>query len=129
MKQLIINRKFTFTLGALFLIPTAWFILISLLKYGFGVPYLFDSTEPLLEKLGIKESLGWTINLLILFGPSLALMLNVLSILKIEFDNGKDLFSVRLSIQKHWLNLLIIFIAGSLLSILFVYLMGENCRC
>jgi len=129
MKQLIINHKLTFALGALFVIPTAWFILISLLKYSLGVPYLFDSTEPLLLKLGIKESLGWNINLLILFGPILALMLNVLSILKIEFDNGKDLFSVRLSFQKHWLNLLLIFIAGSILLILFMYLVGENCRC
>ena len=126
MQQLIINRKWTFTLGALLVIPTAWFIFISLLKYGLGAPYLFDNSQPFLERLGIKESLGWNINLLILFGPIIALLLNLFSILKMEFINEKDEFSLRLYFQKHWLNMLIIIFAALVLLILFVYLFGEN---
>ena len=126
MQQLIINRKWTFTLGALLIIPAAWFIFISLLKYGLGAPYLFDNSQPFLERLGIKESLGWNINLLILFGPIIALLLNVSSILKMEFVNEKDEFSLRLYVQKHWLNMLVIIFASLVLLILFLYLLGEN---
>ena len=129
MKQIIINRKLAFALGALLAFPTAYFIFIALLKYGLKSSYLFDSAQPFLEGLGIKESLGWNINLLILFGPLIALSLNLFSFLQIEWYNEKENFSIRLSIQKHWWNLILVVFSGVLLAILFSYMLGENCRC
>ena len=49
-------------------LPTTY-VLISILKYGWEIDGPFDSSAPLLERMGIKESPGWNINLLILFGP------------------------------------------------------------
>ena len=129
MKQIIINRRWAVTFGLLLAFPTAYFILISLLKYWLGLPYLFDSSQPLLERLGIKQSLGLNINLLILFDPLIALILNLLSVLKIEWYNRKEDFSVRLSIQKHWWNMALVIFSGLLLATLFIYALGENCRC
>ena len=127
--QLTINRKWAIALGTLLAFPTAYFILISLLKYGPGSSYLFDSAQPLLERLGIKESLGMNINLLILFGPLVALALNLLSVLRIEWYNEKENFSLRLSIQKHWWNMVLVIVSCVLLATLFIYALGENCRC
>ena len=127
--QHTINRKWSLAFGILLSFPTAYFIFISLLKYGLGLPFLFDSTQPILERLGIKESLGLNINLLILFGPLIALMLNLISVFKIEWYNEKEKFSVRISVQKHWCNMTLIIFSGVLLAILFIYALGENCRC
>ena len=127
--QLTINRKWSFAFGALLALPTAYFIFISLLKYGLRIPNLFDSAQPLLESLGIKESLGWNINLLILFGPLIAMLLNLFAVLRIEWYNEKEDFSVKLSIQKHWWNMILVIFSGLLLATLFIYALGENCRC
>lgn len=129
MKQVTINRRWSLLLGALLAFPTAYFILILLFKYVFEIPYLFDSVQPLLERMGVKDSLGWNINLLILFGPLVALGLNLLFVLKIEWYNQKKNFSIKLSIEKHWWNIVLIIVSGILLATLFIYALGENCRC
>ncbi|HEV8079907.1 MAG TPA: hypothetical protein VGP43_04290 [Chitinophagaceae bacterium] len=127
--QYTINRKWALTFGVPLALPTAYFISISLLKYGMGVPFLYDSAQPLLDKFGIKESLGWNINLLILFGPLIALALNLFSVLRIEWQNERENFSIKLSIQKHWWNMMLVIFSGLLLAILFIYAIGENCGC
>ncbi len=129
MKQITINRNAAAAFGVMLAFPTAYFILISLLKYVFGISYLFDTAQPLLERMGIKESLGLNINLLILFGPLIAMLLNLLAVLKIEWFNQKDFFSVKLSLQKHWWNMALLIFSGILLATLFIYVLGENCRC
>ena len=127
--QQTINRKWAILLGILLAGPTAYFILISLLKYALGSPYLFDSAQPLLERLGIKESLGFNINLLILPGPLIAMILNLLAVLKIDWYNQQEMFTVKLSIQKHWWNMVLVIFSGLILVTLFIYALGENCRC
>jgi hypothetical protein len=129
MKQIVVNRKLAFSFGVLLAFPTAYFIFIALLKYGLGSSYLFDSAQPFLERTGIKESLGWNINLLILVGPFIALGLNLHSVLRIEWQNEKENFVLRLSIQKHWWNMVLVIFSCLLLATLFIYAIGENCRC
>jgi len=129
MKPNVINTNRVFWIGTLLTLPTAYFILISLLKYVFGISYLFDTAQPLLERMGIKESLGLNINLLILFGPLIAMLLNLLAVLKIVWFNQKDFFSVKLSLQKHWWNMALVIFSGILVATLFIYALGENCRC
>jgi hypothetical protein len=109
--------------------PTAYFIIISLCKYVFGIPYLFDSAQPLLERVGIKEALGWNINLLILFGPLLALVLNLIPVVRMEWYNDREHFSIKFFIEKHWWNMMLVIVSSILLATLFIYALGENCRC
>ena len=110
-------------------LPTAYFILISVLKYIFGVDGPFDSMQPALEQLGIKESLGWNINLLILFGPVIALIIAATQVLKIQFHFTKEQFDFHVQIRKHWFALFVAVLSAGLLAILFLYLAGENCNC
>jgi hypothetical protein len=128
MKQL--TKQNWLTAAALLLsLPTAYFIAISVLKYELGIDGLFDSIAPWLERMGIKETIGWNINLLILLGPVVACLLSIFQVLKINWRFTKEHFQFHLTIRKHWYPLLVTGFSLSLLAILSIYLLGENCNC
>ena len=131
MKQIIVNRKWAFTLGALLAFPAAYFIFIALLKYGLGSSYFFDNAQPLLERMGIKEPLGWNINLLIFnSGPPMVLTINLFfSFLKIRPQQWERNFFNKVIHSK----VLVEYRAGNFFrgaagNFIF-YVWGENCRC
>jgi hypothetical protein len=129
MKTQILKPGLSAVIGLLLTAPTLYFILISVMKYVFGLPALFDAAQPTLETLGIKEAIGWNINLLILFGPLVALLLNLNSVLDINWQGTRDDIIVQLLFQKLVRNWLVIVISGLCLLALFVYAIGENCNC
>ena len=122
------NSRYTWlnTLSLLLVLPTVYFIIISVLKYGLGLDGPYDSAEPLLLQLGIDESLGLNINLLILFGPLLALGLTVWQILRIDWNFNNEEFDFRIRVLKKWFPLFIAFLSVLVLATLFIYLVGEN---
>ena len=85
------NRLTAFAL--LLILPTAYFICISVLKYVLDIDGPFDSSAFFLERMGIKESPGWNINLLILPGPVFALIISVLQLLEVDWQFPKNKFS------------------------------------
>lgn len=127
--QLTINRNLSFALGMLLSLPTVYFIIISFLKFQWEYDYLYNAAEPLLQSAGLNESLGLNINLLLLFGPLLALALNLMSILKVDWFNDRNVFSVKVFIEKHWWNMMIILVSALSLLMLFIYGLAENCNC
>lgn len=129
MRPFKLSFNLTSLAGGLLTLPALYFIFISIMKYVFGWEYLFDVSAPVLGKMGIKESLGWNINLLILFGPLLALLLNMLSVLHIHIETTRDKIDCRFSITKNWKNLAVVLLSTSVLFTLFVYQLGENCSC
>jgi len=129
MKQSFISYRTAAWAGLLLSLPTAYFFLISILKFELNTPGLYDAIEPSLQSLGLREDFGWNINLLILFGPVLALLLNVFSVLHIRFETTKEKIDCRVSINKSWKNLAVVLLSGIVLLILFAYLFVENCNC
>lgn len=115
-------------LSLLLALPTAYFICISILKYEMRVDAPFDSIAPFLERMGIKETLGLNINLLILFGPFVAFLLAVFQVLKIDWQFTREQFLFHFTIKKRWFPLLMIAFSLSLLAFLGIYMIGENCR-
>ena len=115
-------------LSLLLALPTAFFIYISVLKYEMGVDAPFDSMAPVLEKMGIKETLGWNINLLILFGPFVAFLLTIFQVVRIDWRFTKEQFLFHFAVKKRWFPLLVIAFSMSLLAFLAIYMIGENCR-
>lgn len=109
-------------------LPTACFICIAILKYEMGVDAPFDSIAPFLERMGIKEALGWNINLLILFGPLVAFLLTVFQVVKINWQFTREQFLFHVAVKKRWFPLLVIAFCLSLLAFLAFYMIGENCR-
>ena len=114
-------------ISLLLALPTAYFIFISILKYEMAIDAPFDSIAPFLERMGIKETLGWNINLLILLGPVAAFLLTILQLLKMDWQFTKEQFVFHFTIRKQWFPLLVAGFSISLLAFLFIYLIGENC--
>ena len=108
-------------------LPTAYFLGISVLKYEMGIDAPFDTAAPFLERMGIKESLGWNINLLILLGPLVAVVLSIFQVLKIKFQFIQNHFLFQFILKKRWSPLLVAAFSVSLPVVLFIYLAGENC--
>ena len=122
------HRRFTgLNIIALLLVfPAFYFILISVLKYGLGIHGPFDASKPMLESMGINESPGWNINLLILFGPLVAMILTLLQVLGIEWHFAGEQFRLHISIRKRWFPIVIALLSGLVLATLFIYLFWEN---
>ena len=113
----------------LLVLPTAYFILISVLKYILGVHAPYDAIEPSLENWGIRESvIGWNINLLILFGPLMAFLLTIFQVLKIDWKVTDEELLFHFSVQKRWFPLLVALFSAGVMGILFLYALGENCN-
>jgi hypothetical protein len=128
MKQLT-RSNWPTTAALLLSLPTAYLISISILKYGLGMNGPFDASAPLLENMGIKESLGWNINLLILLGPLTGFFLASLQVLKIKWEFSKEDFQFHFTIRKKWFPILVAAFSASILGVLFLYASGENCNC
>lgn len=128
MKQVTKNNWITW--AALLLgLPTAYLICISILKYALNINEPFDSSAPLLERWGIKESFGWNINLLILLGPIAGFLLAIFQVLIVKWQFTKEGFHFEFTVMKRWFPILVAAFSISLLAILFFYLLGENCNC
>jgi hypothetical protein len=128
MKQVGKNNWITWA-ALLLALPTAYFICISILKYRLNINEPFDSSAPLLERWGIKESLGWNINLLILLGPIAGFLLAIFQVLIVKWQFTKEDFHFEFTVMKRWFPILVAAFSISLLTILFFYLLGENCNC
>ncbi|HYJ38236.1 MAG TPA: hypothetical protein VEV87_06450 [Chitinophagaceae bacterium] len=114
-------------IGCLLAIPAAYFLLINILN-EIGLPGLYNLSEPLLESLGLSKGIGLNINLLIVFGPLIALLLNVTSVMKVDWEGSGTELKFHINILKKWSNWIIIGLSGLCLLILFFYLLGENCK-
>ena len=128
MKQSTKSNWLTAT-GLLLALPAAYLICISVLKYGLDINGPFDSSEPFLNRLGIKESIGWNINLLILLGPIAGFLLAIFQVLIIKWRFTKEHFHFEFTLRKKWFPMLVSAFSISLLAVLFFYLLGENCNC
>ncbi|MFI5129573.1 MAG: hypothetical protein ACHQFX_06260 [Chitinophagales bacterium] len=127
--KLITKQKWITWTALLLSLPTAYFFLINILKDQFGVNGPYDATDPILQDLGISESPGWNINLLIFLGPLAALFLSIFQVLRMKWKFTKEQIEFHFAIRRSWFPLLVAAFSISLLAILFLYLLGENCNC
>ena len=127
MKPMIKSNCLT-AAGLLLALPTAYFICINILNES-GVSGPYNASQPVLESLGTKESLGFNINMLILLGPVICFLLSVFQVLKIRWEFNKEDFNFSFTVHKHWFPILVAAFSIGLLAILFFYLLGENCNC
>lgn len=114
------------TIALLLALPAAYFIIANLLnEIGISGPY--NVIEPIMESERGKGPVGW--NLLILFGPIVAVLLTVFQFVKIEWHFTKEEFLFHFSVQKRWFPILVTAASIGVLALLFFYMLGENCNC
>jgi hypothetical protein len=75
MKKVLLNRPFALSAGFMLVFPALYFIVSAWLNYGLSFSPLWKIIEPIFEN---PETNSWlNINLLILFGPLLAIFINL----------------------------------------------------
>ena len=129
MKTLHLKSRQTFIAGCILTLPALYLILISLLKYTSDEAYIHNLTWPLLQSVAVREGLGLNANLLILFGPVLAFLLNLFSVLDTDYQQGEENVVGQFSIRKSAWNLAVLFCSSLALFLLFACILGEKCRC
>jgi len=127
MRTQILKPTASAVIGLVLSSPAAYFFLVNILN-DMGLPGLYSAFEPLFRSMGSNEGLGFNLNLLIAFGPLIALLLNVNSVLSLNWASSKTDIKLDIQIEKRWSNWMIISLAGLCLLVLFFYLIGENCK-
>jgi len=107
-------------------LPTLYFMIISVLKFELNVNGPYDAITPFLESTGIKESFGWNINLLILLGPVFAAFIAAWQTIHMAWQFSREQFQFQFTIRKKSFALFILFLSGLVLASLLIYLVLEN---
>ncbi len=125
METIISRRNWLNFVALLLVLPSVCFFCINLMnEAGINGPY--KASEPVLESFGIREKLGWNINLLIVFGPVIALLLSALQVLHIEWGFTKEQLKFIITIRRKWFPIFIAFLSVFILAALTIYLVEEN---
>lgn len=112
---LLIVTPFLFLMGILFKYYLNWHSSIFTVFYEWLVNLDPDSDTSILS---------WLIRFLLLGGPALAVVLNLLALVHFQYDKqGKELL---ISIKIKWLNLAIVAVCTFFLLIFLFYLLLEN---
>lgn len=128
MKKQIVSQPIALLAGWLLVIPSMYFILSALLNYEFGIPGLWSLIESVFEKPENKH-LGLNINLLILLGPVLGILINLQQVMYAAFKKDESSFKIDIHLKRYSWNWLVIAAGLFCLAALFIYLLGENCKC
>ncbi len=129
MKHLFNERKWVIVLAAIFVFPAAVFLVGSVLKFEAGIPVFYDMAEPLMVRMGLNEKLGLNINLLIAFGPIVALALTLYSLVRIKTERQKDFFSLSFCFPVKGAMFYLALVSAFIMCFLLLYVVGENCHC
>ena len=126
LKLTLLNTRKSATFGVLLLLTPFLFASGMILKYNLGIDFgLFTWFPSWLVSLEEKSIiLTFIIRFLLLGGPLVAVLLNLLSILHFQFDGGAN--EVQISIKLKWLNIAVVISCSVVLMIFFFYLLVEN---
>ena len=80
--------RWPIALATLLVLPAVLFTSASLLKYGLGVPFLFDMLGPFADpRNGILDAI---ITALVLLGPAAAVAVALAPIVRLRFGRAED---------------------------------------
>lgn len=112
--------------GILLLAPAALFVTANVLEFGFGRPGLADAFRPFATPRGAAEVL---VSVLVVLGPLAALVLEVLSVLRVDAGRLGGRLQVTLEVRTAWANVAVAAVACAILVGLAGYLVTENADC
>jgi hypothetical protein len=125
MQKELLQTKWTLIAGLLLAFPAAYFLLANVLNSEIGLNWLWKPIEPIFKKPENKR-FGWNVNMLIVFGPLLATLLNALSLIYFRFEKTGEYFQLQLFIKRKWWNIAVMIVAVGILVCLGTYLLLEN---
>jgi len=126
MKKVLINRPIALSAGFVLVFPALYFIVSAWLNYGLGFSPFWKVIEPVFENPKNKQ-LGF--NLIILFGPLLAVLVNLPQVMQLHFTSKMEEVNIYFSFKKYSWSWIIIAATAFCFAALFFYLLIENCNC
>lgn len=125
----LLHTKKSSIAGAIFLILPFLFLSGVILKHYLHIDLwlltsVYEWIGDLDRQYGDNSIINWIIRILLLFGPLIAIGVNLLSITHIRYE--KTAKEIVLSFKLRWQNILIILICTIIFSIFFIYIILEN---
>ncbi len=125
----LLNTKRSAVFGIALLILPLLFLSGVVLKHYLHIDFgIFTSVYVWIgqadKKFGDKSVINWIVRGLLLFGPLVAIGINLLSIIHIRYERAQK--EILMSIKLKWLNWLIIIFCSLIFFIFFMYLIVEN---
>ena len=112
--------------GLVLLLAPLFFVAASLLKHGLGVGFLFDPLEGFLAEPGRRHVFNLVSPVVFLGGLILALVLNVWSILRLDFGREDGVLVGTVRVEPGLLNIAVAVVSLLLLGTLFGYVFLET---
>ena len=125
----LLNTKKSAVLGiALLILPLLFLsgvILKHYLQIDFGIlTSVYEWIGDMDHKYGNNSILNWIIRILLIFGPLVAIGINLISILHMRYEKATK--EIVISLKLKWLNWTIITVCSTIFVIFFIYLVIEN---
>ncbi len=125
----LLSTKKTALLGTVLLILPLFFLGGVLLKHYLNIDFglvtaVYQWIGDLDRRYGDSSVLNWIIRILLLFGPLIAMAVNLLAVVHIRYEKPRA--EIIMSLKLKWTNWLIIGLCGVIFSVFFLYLVVEN---
>ena len=108
--------------AAVLILPTAFLVAISLLKYVFGVPAPFDAVEPVASPI-VLHPIGETF---LILAPYVALLLAAVPVTRIRLGRHGGRLSGSLQVEAPFLNVVVVLASAALIVFMAAYWLVEN---
>ncbi len=125
----LLNTKKSAILGIVLLILPLLFLSGVILKHYLQIDFgiltsVYEWIGEIDHKYGNNSILNWTIRILLLFGPFVAIGINLISILHMHYEKATK--EIVISLKLNWLNWTIITVCSTIFVIFFLYFVIEN---
>ena len=121
-----LKSRTAFIVGLMMILPAIYFISASILKYSFGISFLFAPLEIFFSSSEMLKIFNLTSPVIFLFGLLGALLTNLLTMFSVKLWKEKSTIQSEISFSPRALNLWMSVISFSALMIMFAYTIGEN---
>lgn len=125
LKLAIVNSKKSAALGVWFLIAPCYFLLMVFMKYYFNINlHVIDIFEDFIASMDRSLVTKFIPPLFFVVLPVAGIIINILSIMYFEYD--KERKQINMSVKLKSLNILLIILSLTVISIFALYLVTEN---
>jgi transcriptional regulator with XRE-family HTH domain len=115
-----------FWAGIIMVFPAVYFILASILKYNFGISFLFEPLGIFFSSYEMLKVFNLVSPVIFLFGLLGAFIINFLTMFSIRLWKDKNIFQSEISFSPRTLNLFVSGLSMASLMIMFTYAVVEN---
>ena len=125
LKLTLLNARRSATAGLMLLVLPFLFVFANIFKYELGIE--LGAITTFVEWVGSHDQtpvLNWIVRFLLLGGPAIAILVNLMAITHIYHNREQKELVVTLKIR--WVNLSILIVCFAVLAIFALYLLAEN---